>query len=117
MKALFFTVLRLSCSKDETPTSDELTLSNPAAATEPMKIGAEKVIRGKISIIPELQKNLKQEQVLFVIARDFQTEQVVAVKKYKLITLPLDFLLTPSDQVLPNTKFNGPYRISVKIDV
>jgi hypothetical protein len=78
----------------------------------------EKKVGGMIEISPELQKKIKPDAVLYLIARreGEVSGPPVAVKRFtQPLEFPLNFELSQQDVMIPDTQFDGKLIISGRI--
>lgn len=75
-------------------------------------------ISGTVEVAPELQKKIKPDAVLYLIARkDGETSgPPIAVKRYtQPFAFPISFELSQQDAMIPDTPFEGKLTISGRI--
>lgn len=73
-------------------------------------------IRGVVRVAPELAQRVPDGAVLFLIARRGGGGPPVAVKRFVSPELPLRFSIGPEDRMIQAMPFEGPLRISARID-
>jgi hypothetical protein len=80
--------------------------------------GGDKTISGSVTILPEFQKKLGPEAVLFIIARPdgVTSGPPLAVKRFtQPLMFPLEFKLSAQDAMIPNSPFEGKVSIHARI--
>jgi hypothetical protein len=79
---------------------------------------SEKKITGTIEISPELQKTIKSDAVLYIVARrEGETAgPPVAVKRFtQPFVFPLTFNLSQHDAMIPDVPFEGKFTVTARI--
>jgi hypothetical protein len=84
--------------------------SAPATAEEPAPI------RGTVSLAPQLASGVPAGAVLFLIARHGESGPPLAVQRIAGAELPLEFSIGPDDRMIEAIPFEGPLRLTARID-
>jgi cytochrome c-type biogenesis protein CcmH len=72
-------------------------------------------IEGEIRLDPRIRDKARLEDVLYVIARNSATRQVVAVRKEERARFPLAFRLSASDAMMEGVPFTGPFDLTARL--
>ncbi len=74
-------------------------------------------IQGQLAVSPELAGHIKPGDTIFLIARDAQTNAMVAVTKLAApAQFPLPFVLSSQNAMMGNTPFQGSVKLSARVD-
>ena len=73
-------------------------------------------IQGRVSVSAELASRVPRGAVLFIIARRGETGPPLAVKRVRDPRLPLEFRLGPEDRMIQTLPFQGPLKLSARLD-
>jgi len=73
-------------------------------------------VHGRVSVAPELADRIPPGAVLFIIARRAATGPPLAVKRVRAPSLPLEFTLGPENRMIESMPFEGPLRLSARLD-
>ena len=73
-------------------------------------------LRGTVSLAPGLEERVPAGAVLFLIARHDETGPPLAVKRVVGARLPLEFSIGPEDRMIQQMPFEGPLRLSARLD-
>ena len=73
-------------------------------------------IRGRVSVSEELAPRVPRGAVLFIIARRGDAGPPLAVKRVRDPALPLEFSLGPGDRMIQALPFQGPLKLSARLD-
>ncbi len=141
--ALFFCLCTQACNRNvesfvpgEKPRSPDLTKIFPEGAQRAMEregamagvpsspmgevaafeSAASQMIRGTITLAPELADRIPQGGVLFLVARGGGTGPPIAAKRISGLRFPIAFELGPEDRMLESVSFAGPLFLSARID-
>jgi hypothetical protein len=87
--------------------------SAPPAAAEPAETAP---IQGTISLAPELEGRVPAGAILFLIARRGEGGPPLAVQRIPEPRLPLDFSIGPEDRMIAQMPFEGPLRLTARLD-
>jgi hypothetical protein len=82
--------------------------SAPPSAGEP--------IEGSVALGPGLEAQAPAGATLFVIARRGEAGPPLAVKRFPAPRFPIAFRLGPEDRMLESVPFEGPLRLSARLD-
>ena len=72
-------------------------------------------IEGEIRIDPRIRDHAGAADVLYVIARNSATRQVVAVRKEERPRFPFSFRLSASDAMMEGVAFTGPFDVTARL--
>ena len=101
----------------DAPSAPAAATANTAAAhpeTTPTSSGT---IEGRLEVAPEVAQNIKAGDTIFLIARDAQTNAMVAVTKLVAPPqFPLPFVLSGQNAMMGNTPFQGSVKLSARVD-
>jgi hypothetical protein len=73
-------------------------------------------LEGTIQVAPALAGQIPDSAVLFLIARTAATGPPLAVKRLPTPQFPFDFSIGPDDRMIQAMPFQGPIRLSARID-
>jgi hypothetical protein len=73
-------------------------------------------LTGEILLAPELEERVPEGAVLFLIARIPGSGPPVAVKRISAPKFPLAFELGPADRMPHDLPFEGPFRLTARVD-
>ena len=73
-------------------------------------------LRGTVSLAPGLEERVPAGAVLFLIARHGNAGPPLAVKRVVGARLPLEFSIGPEDRMIEQMPFEGPLRLSARLD-
>jgi hypothetical protein len=74
-------------------------------------------LTGQILLAPELAGRISEGAVLFLIARTSGSGPPVAVKRIPTPEFPLDFELGSDDRMPHDLPFEGPFRLTARVDM
>ena len=72
-------------------------------------------IDGEIRLDPRIRDKARPEDVLYVIARNSTTRQVVAVRKEERVRFPFAFRLSAGDAMMEGVPFAGPFDVTARL--
>lgn len=74
-------------------------------------------IQGQLNVNPELAQHIKPGDTIFLIARDAQSNAMVAVTKLAApAQFPLPFVLSSQNAMMGNTPFQGSVKLTARVD-
>ena len=73
-------------------------------------------ISGTLSLGPGMEGKVRPGAVLFLIARKGEAGPPLAVVRSRDPKFPLDFEIGPDDRMIPSIPFEGPLRITARLD-
>jgi hypothetical protein len=82
----------------------------------PVASGEAAVITGTIRLSPDLEGRVPSGAVLFLIARGEGGGPPMAVRRIAFPSFPLDFAIGPADRMMEGVPFDGPLRLSARVD-
>ena len=88
----------------------------PAAPGSAVQSAVGEPVRGRVRVAPELLDRIPPGAVLFIIARRAATGPPLAVKRVRDPRLPLEFTLGPENRMIQSMPFEGPLRLSARLD-
>jgi hypothetical protein len=72
-------------------------------------------VAGTVSIAPGLAARLATTDVLYMIARNHETNAVVAVRRAEGVRLPHAFALSAEDAMVKDRPFSGPFDLTARL--
>ncbi len=90
-------------------------LSRPDSAVAPLGAQRSLELRGQIRLAEGVESS--GEGALFLIARTGAAGPPLAVKRLSPGPFPMEFVLGPSDVMIPGRKWSGPIRLSARVDL
>ncbi len=85
----------------------------PIAGTPPAATTG--AVAGTIAVAPSLAGRVVENEVLFIVARNPSTRQVLAVRKEEAARFPFAFEISGADAMVEGTPFEGPFDITARI--
>jgi cytochrome c-type biogenesis protein CcmH len=73
-------------------------------------------IAGSVRVAAELAGRVRDDAVLFVIARSGSAGPPLAVKRINTPRFPVEFVIGPEDRMIQAMPFAGPLRVSARLD-
>ena len=99
---------------DAPPPAAQAQAQAPGAAPSAASSGT---IQGQLAVTPELAQHIKPGDTIFLIARDAQTNAMVAVTKLAApAQFPLPFVLSSQNAMMGNAPFQGSVKLSARVD-
>ena len=92
------------------------TARSPAADPPPRVRDGDESIRGVITLAGGLDDRVPEGSVLFVVARTGNSGPPLAVVRIPSPRFPLDFEIGPDDRMIRSRPFEGPLRLSARVD-
>ena len=86
---------------------------HPAIARDAAAEGT--AVEGEIRLDASIRDQARTGDVLFVIARNAASRQVVAVRKEEGVRFPFSFRLSSADAMMAGTPFEGPFDITARL--
>ncbi len=101
---------------DPTPEEGGGPMPGGRRGAPPVGAEAEAPVRGTVALAPELAERVPEGAVLFLIARRDGDGPPLAVKRVAGPRFPLSFELGPGDRMIETMPFEGPLRLSARLD-
>lgn len=72
-------------------------------------------VSGSVAVAPGLAARVRPGDVLYLIARNAQTNGVVAVRREEGLRFPFAFRITAADVMMEGTPFAGPFDVTARL--
>jgi len=117
--AVALTVLvTAACGEKPAPAPSPTTAASLPPGHPPLSAGTAaegEAIEGEIRLDPRIRDKARPEDVLYVIARNSATRQVVAVRKEERVRFPFAFRLSAGDAMMEGVPFAGPCDVTARL--